>query len=145
MRLEFLISGLALSLMATPSVAQQFDVICAGNKVTVRSVVDKHQKTTATSPFKARYRLDLNKRLFCSGSCPVAEPIGSASNTSIRIYSYSNSGQGSGNFFLDRATGRLSGYEQIYLDGILGNATDNITTEATCTKAAFSGMPKMKF
>lgn len=120
-----LVLAAALALQAAP--AAQFDLICEGQK----TLTFTDDNTEEKSDFTARYRIDLDRSLWCGMSCSSLRPMGVYPTRLV----LSDTDQH--RMWVDRSTGYMENHTR--LPGTLG------TTTARCRVAPFSGMAAQQF
>lgn len=124
---------LALLVLAFQPAGQQFDLICSGTMQAISST------RPGPVPFSSRYKVDLDRRLFCEEPCIVQWEIAAVHPTVLTLmnHHWHEDGGGrdvvivnreSGEYRMERTTG--SGEDRL---GLVGRGT--------CTAAPFTGLP----
>lgn len=127
-------SLIAIALAAAlvePTTAQRFDLVCRGTSTTMSRLLPTSETATNT-----RYRLDLAGKRWCADDCQRVFDL--TSSTPAEIVLTREEGPGVFNELkVNRTTGRMTGRTTV-------GGSDSFTN-ATCTRAAFSGMPTAAF
>ncbi len=128
---------LIATLAGSPAVAttsDQFDLICKG----------KEQKRTGVpaTAWSERFRIDLDARRWCRGSCTTGAQIAHFTDDHILIYDSraATGGPGDVELNISRTTGKVT--ETIAM-GWSGSGAS--IAEGTCERAYFSGFPEQRF
>lgn len=119
------------------SAGSRFDLTCAGFTFIgeTKDLLDVSKQV----PVRLHYKIDLEKKRWCSGTCHETFPIQSATSKMI-VFKSEDYGRGDDMFnWVDRETGIL--VERMRLQSI-GSI---VVTKADCTAEAFSGFPIQKF
>lgn len=118
----------AMMLLQSP---QQFDLVCAGTLVIVTPGID-----TSSEEYHARYRLDLDRRIWCLDRCPAIQRVTNVSRTHLDLELYIPE-LGALPIRIDRITGQLAAV------GSFGDSGANIS--ATCEPAPYTEIPQARF
>jgi hypothetical protein len=127
---QFILTVLLTS-VAAPALAQtpsQFDLICTGKTEGRR----ENGEVFRTLDINTRYRIDLDRRVWCGTECDNVLEIVAVTPTRIQLLNQSPVG-----LQVDRTSGKLESLS------IIGPVT--VMTEGQCTRAHFSGIPGQAF
>lgn len=113
------------------AIGQQFDLVCTGET--------SFGAPSPVTPFNIRVRIDLDRNVWCQGSCGVAMPILDVNTGRILLEQRQLDEGGSYFTSLNRETG---GYVSNLHDPTNG---EHRTMLGTCTKATFTPIPGPQF
>lgn len=125
--------AIALAALLNVQSGNQFDLICEGEHIGQWTTDEKREV------FNTRYRIDLDRSVWCGADCTSMQGIASVTPTRIVLRPTGPAvlgGRDEG-LSIDRSTGQLSG----------GTTASFMRTRVTaqCRWAPFSGMPERKF
>lgn len=118
--------------LATVGCGQRFDLTCKGTQIETGG---SHESKIPKN-WSELYKFDLKAKKFCSGKCEEAYPIKSLSDSEIHITRFEGT-EYAEDTTINRESGHLSSTNKFF-ESLLWQ-------DGTCTKAAFTGLPKAKF
>jgi len=128
---------LFLSLAALQSASPyQFDLICAG-------IVQRVSSTPYDPvPIVTRYRVDLDRRLYCREPCTIQWEIAAVHPTVLHLmWDHNHEGGGwLGRITINRQTGEYSLIEVTEPQG----EADGLREDGVCERTSFSGLPALQ-
>jgi hypothetical protein len=117
----------------TPS---KFDLICSGEELKIENGIQN------TSPWKRHFRVDLDEKLYCVGSCTFSIEISEVTASTIKLRNYSSLSV-TNIERIDRLTGEFYGAS---LDqDVETRQSVQRDIRAKCEAAPFSTLPMRKF
>lgn len=118
-------------LVPQASPTEQFDLICNGEY--------RERINAPWKPFTTQFRIDLNARTWCSGSCGSVQAIHSVDTAKI-VLSRSDPADGVSPYSF-REFERSTGSYAFYMNG----GGSYFEEKGICSRSPFSGMPSAKF
>lgn len=113
----------------------QFDLACSGTLYSSGT-----QGDVTTEPFTERFRIDLDRKVWCIGTCADPRPILSITPSELVL-----SDQSIDQVTDRRRINRNSGSFQIYIQATIGSATATRRAVGSCAKAEFTSIPSRLF
>lgn len=122
---------------ATPPTSA-FDLNCSGTK-SVESWKGRERTKISDEPVSLLVRVDLARKLWCSGECKAPSPIASVDDSMILFQKKDDSG-GDDLTMLNRRTGEFLDRDRIF---VTPTDTDIVVTRTSgsCQSSVFSGFP----
>ena len=120
-------------LLATPALAQSFNLECSGTLKRKSDFLDDQM------PYHSTYRLNLDKGQWCEDACDLLYDIIEVQPTRI-VLRKGDIPEGTVLEFVDRRTGEHY-MSQTVTSRLRGAAKINLIWDGTCQKADFSGFP----
>ena len=132
--------GLLMLAAAASTASGQFDLICSGSQ-TSSSILGEE-----TKPYSVRYRLDLERNLWCDGECKATHEFAAVLPTQIQFVNKKTDtySENSTDFqYVDRETGAHS---VIVTSSDPNNRRSiyNFKWSGQCEKQPFSGFPSFE-
>jgi len=115
----------------------QFDLICTGTIESGSSHTATERETVSD-----RYRIDLEKMVWCTDDCRSTSSIVEANNVVITLV---DTGSSDGNTTHRKAISRTTGILTGNIESRALGAIIFVRTNAQCTRADFSGLPQAQF
>jgi hypothetical protein len=116
--------------------AEQFDLVCAGNRTGVLS-----GKVKGVEPFQSEFRIDLRAKTWCGGDCTRTYDIDGAVTTSEIVLTDDAEGPWESRTRVDRTSGKFTSSTFHTAYGLKSGGY----SEGECQRAQFKGMPPPKF
>jgi hypothetical protein len=131
-----MISYVLAGMMLLQSSPQQFDLICEGTSNTTNSTGE-----VITEAIAERYRIDLDRMVWCAGTCPQPQNIFEANNAAIVLDSHQTPTVERSNM-INRATGLMRGK---LVMGVGSSYRIDMRVEAQCESAPHTAIPQARF
>lgn len=130
-----LVPVFAAALLLTQS-GQQFDLTCTGIETGGSNIHD-----SGPEAWSERYRIDLDRMVWCSGDCRRSESIVRADAAELVLAERTTAGGGGHRRTINRSNGQF--FEHLSLIGPAGQIWSAIN--GTCQKADYTGIPTAAF
>lgn len=124
------------ALMLIQSPPQQFDLVCTGTSITVRTVAG--ETFSETDAYIQRYRVDLRRGAWCQSDCSIVEEFVRVTPTEL-VMDRQSRGPGHTDLSINRTTG---GMLSKWRGSASGSTLDSI---ASCSREPFTPMPEARF
>jgi hypothetical protein len=127
---------------------KQFDLVCNAS-MTQRSI-DRElgERTKNLPPFTVRYRVDLERGIYCQGACEEVRDLAKVSETEIVFVDEKVTQHLSTMRSVDRTSGEMAGKTEAIIpryNGVGFAYRSTTLVSGKCEVAPFTGMPTAKF
>jgi len=126
--------NLLMALAVLSSGPDQFDLICTGTLTTTLG------EDVTTAPITQRFRIDLERMVWCDGDCHLPKAVIALSASEI-VLARDALDQGEMSSLINRFNGHESGYLELTAE----NKTLRVESDSQCSRADFSEIPQSLF
>ena len=125
---------LLMALAALSSGPDRFDLICTGTLTTTLG------DDVTTAPITQRFRIDLERMVWCDGDCSLPKSVIALSASEI-VLARDAIEQATTSSQINRFNGHESGHFELTVD----DKTVRVESDSQCSRSNFSGIPQPLF
>jgi len=125
---------LLMALAALSSGSERFDLICSGTLTTTLG------EDVTTAPITQRFRIDLERMVWCDGDCSLPKAVIAVSASEI-VLARDTIEQGAMSSLINRFNGHETGHLELTVDA----KTLLVESDSQCERTDFSGIPQSLF
>jgi len=116
--------------------AQQFDLVCTGTVESSRPAGNR-----VTEPYETRFRIDLNRDMWCQDECATTRPFATVNNSEfVLVRDPKEEGIG-----ITKRIDRTTGTYYALMTIRSRTTSQYINYRAQCTKAEYTPIPSQQF
>jgi hypothetical protein len=120
---------------------QQFDLICTGNTVNGGELIP-----SVTTPSTIRYRIDLQRNLWCVSECRSPQAIARVTDTQLLLEESSQKDEVlEVEMSIRRSVDRMSGAYSTEISDSIRGIRGGLRSSGTCERAPFTPIPQSRF